>query len=107
MNEKYYVIAGNRDQYLNFIKKKSKELWHKGDTSISLSHFVEVNDVETLKGVSNPTGFFVGTWHKRNDIRPILTELFTTFSNHLQKAERIRQICDVLYELESKEMLYK
>lgn len=107
MNEKYYVIAGNRVQYLDFAQKKCDELWNAGNTSISLSHFVHVDDITKLKGVSNPTGFFIGTWYMRDDIRDILSQLFTCCSNHIKKAERIREICDMLVEIESKENLYK
>lgn len=74
MQEKYYVIAGTAIEAKEFIKRKSLEMWNNGETSISLSNFVYV-DVLTLKGVSDPHGFFVGTWRERKDINLILMQL--------------------------------
>lgn len=78
MNGKYYVIAGNALQAKEFIKRKALEMWNNGDTFISLSNFVYVADVLTLKGVSEPHGFFVGTWRERKDIMGILYQLMIT-----------------------------
>lgn len=72
MQGKYYVIAGNAVQAKDFIKRKSLEMWNSGLTSISLSNFIYVPDVVTLRGVSDPHGFFIGTWRERKDIKEIL-----------------------------------
>jgi hypothetical protein len=74
MNEKYFVIAGYRDQYLNFMKKKSEELWNQGNTSISLSHFIYAT-VDNIRGIRNPSGWFIGTWYERDDAYNILSLL--------------------------------
>jgi hypothetical protein len=74
MNEKYFVIAGYRDQYLNFMKKKSEELWNQGNTSISLSHFIYAT-VDNIRGIRNPSGWFIGTWYERDDAYDILYAL--------------------------------
>lgn len=78
MNGKYYVIAGNALQANEFIKRKAEEMWWAGYSSITLSNFVYVADVLTLKGVSEPHGFFVGTWRERQDILGILCQLMVT-----------------------------
>lgn len=72
MQGKYYVIAGNAIQGRDFTRRKALEMWNSGLTSISLSNFVYVFDVTVLRGVSDPHGFFIGTWRERKDIKEIL-----------------------------------
>jgi hypothetical protein len=43
MNEKYFVIAGNSGQYLDFAKRKAQDFWNLG-ISVSLSHFVYADE---------------------------------------------------------------
>ena len=95
MQGKYYVIAGNAIQAKEFIKRKSLEMWNKGDTFISLSHFVYVADVTTLRGVSDPHGFFIGTWRERKDIIEILYQLLIA----TQDKERAKKFIDLKYEI--------
>lgn len=68
---KYHVIAGNVFEFDRFIKKKSAEMWNEGNTSISMSDFVYVSSVETLRGLSKIQGFYVGTWKNRSDVMEI------------------------------------
>lgn len=68
---KYYVIAGNVFEFDRFIKKKSAEMWNEGNTSVSLSDFVYVSGVDTLNGLSEIQGFYVGTWKNRSDVMEI------------------------------------
>lgn len=68
---KYYVIAGNKFEADSFAKKKTLEMWNNGKTSISLSDFVYVSSVDTLRGLSEIQGFYVGTWKNRKDIEEI------------------------------------
>ena len=76
MSDKYYVVAGNHDQYKAFVHKKTQQLSEMGVTDISYSHFVYVGaDGFNLKGISNPHGWFYGTWRERSDIKNILTVL--------------------------------
>lgn len=75
MSDKYFVVAGNRDQYLNFIKRKTAELWNQGYTSVTLSHFVYATP-DSLRGCRNPGGWFIGTWYERPDAEEILKQLF-------------------------------
>lgn len=76
---KYYVVAGNRNEFQEFIHRKSGELWQAGK-DVSFSHFVYVDSEEKLAGVQNPHGWFYGTWRQRKDIR-ILLEVLHSRSN--------------------------
>lgn len=73
MNGKYFVVAGNYQQYKDFTKKKCDELWSQG-LEVSYSNFVYAT-VDSLKGYSNPHGWFYGTWKERADINLILLHL--------------------------------
>mgnify|MGYP003353190248 CR=1 FL=1 len=75
MNEKYYVVCGNYNEFSDFIHNKCRELYDKGDTSISLSHFVCVDSVEKLMGVREPKGWFYGTWKNNPNIEDIMITL--------------------------------
>jgi hypothetical protein len=75
MNDKYYVIAGDYNQFRTFILRKAMDMYQGGNTSITLSHFVYVSGPETLRGLRNPRGFFFGTWRKRTDLKYILPSL--------------------------------
>ena len=74
MNNKFYIIAGNHSQFLEFAKKKAQEMYNDGYTWVTLSNFVNVTVPTQLKGISNPHGWFVGTWKHNSNIRDILFE---------------------------------
>ena len=80
MAGKYLVVAGNRNEFQIFIKRKCQELWAPG-YNISMSNFVYVAGEDQLRGYSNPQGFFVGTWRERNDIEQILNILLVCMSD--------------------------
>lgn len=105
--EKYFVVCGSREQFNVFVKRKTDELWNKGHTSITFSHFVYVSGVDQIRGNSNPSGFFIGTWYMRDDIRDILSVLLTSCTNDIRKMETIGSMYDKLAEIESMENLYK
>ena len=75
MNEKYYVVCGNYNEFSDFIHKKSIELYNQGQTSISLSHFVHVDRADKLMGVFDPIGWFYGTWKNNPNIEEIMISL--------------------------------
>ena len=75
MNEKYYVICGNHQEFQNFVTQKAGDMWVAGNTSVSLSNFVYVNGTEQLRGISSPHGWFVGTWRDRKDLQEIIMQL--------------------------------
>lgn len=91
MNEKFFVVAGNRDQYLNFMKKKSEELWKQGYTSVTLSHFVYA-DTLSLRGNRNPSGWFIGTWYDRPDAVQIVQQLISQTDQSLKQTIFIKQM---------------
>ncbi len=88
---KYYIIAGNKQEFATFIKRKALELFNEGQTSISLSDFVYVSSPDTLIGMREPTGWFYGTWVKRTDISDILRQLLTSTTS-TEKCEKFLKI---------------
>ena len=87
MTEKYFVICGNRQEFQDFIVKKSADLWLLGHTSISMSNFVYVDDVMKLKGIQNPHGWFYGTWCDHTNLGEIIQQLCissTTYNDSLR-----------------------
>ena len=78
---KYFVVAGTREEFNKFIKEKALEMFGAGNTSVSLSDFVYAN-VDNLKGISDPRGFFIGTWRERLDALNIL--LILRMASHTQ-----------------------
>lgn len=77
MNDKIYVIAGNRIEYDMFIRRKSQQLWREGNTPISLSDFVFVHNRNQLRGRRNVHGYFVGTYYQRSDFQELKHEICT------------------------------
>jgi hypothetical protein len=61
MNDKYYILAGNRTEYSEFVLKKCVELQAAG-RDISMSHFIQLDDPMKLKGINYPHGWLVGNW---------------------------------------------
>jgi hypothetical protein len=68
---KYFVVAGTRQEFNNFIRQKAMELFGAGQTHISLSDFIYVTE-DSIRGHSEPHGWFIGTWRNRSDIKEIL-----------------------------------
>jgi hypothetical protein len=94
MNDKYYVIAGSHEEYKTFILRKAMEMTIDGNTSISLSDFVYVSEPETLRGLRNPHGFFVGTWQKKSDIKDILLTLYHQTDEGLTSRKILQRLCN-------------
>jgi hypothetical protein len=93
MSDKYFVISGNVHEFSVFIKKKCEELYAAGNTDISYSHFVYVADIFSLKGYSNPTGWFIGTWRERKDIDEIIVQLLMA-KNGFTKTEEFSSVLE-------------
>ena len=72
MNDHYYVIAGNFEQYRAFVKKKTAEAL---DQKLEYPNPNYVSGPEVFRGVRNPKGYFIGSWRQRKDIREILNLL--------------------------------
>lgn len=69
---KYYVVAGTKQEFDAYILSKSMLMFAAGETSISLSHFVYVSSPDTLRGIEDPRGWFIGSYKQRKDIRDII-----------------------------------
>ena len=72
---KFFVIAGNHEQARRWIRQECDRRWASGDTAVTLSDYIYVDDVSRIKGYSNPHGKFIGTWKERWDIREIVEQL--------------------------------
>lgn len=73
-SSKIFIIAGTHDEYLRWRSRNFPELLLNGEIS-KPTDIVYVSGAETLKGISNPTGRFIGTWYKRSNIEEILFQL--------------------------------
>jgi hypothetical protein len=52
---KNYIIAGNHAEYIDWLNRKI----------LSPSAHVYVSGPDTIRGIRNPHGRFIGTWYKR------------------------------------------
>jgi hypothetical protein len=75
MNEKIFIIAGNHNEYMQWVKKNLQEDLIK---PISLSNIVYVNNVERLRGHREVHGYFIGTFRDRPDIHDIVNQIRLT-----------------------------
>ena len=76
-SEKLFIVAGTRQEYEFFIRRKADELAKTG-YPISLSHFVYVSGYETLRGQRDIHGWFYGTYRQRKDIKDIVMQIRVT-----------------------------
>ena len=77
---KTYVIAGNNQQFTDFVKNKLlKEFDHSIANDIpfnkSMSDYVYVREPHQLVGITNPKGYLIGTWKELPNIKNILINL--------------------------------
>jgi hypothetical protein len=87
MNQKYFIVTGNYDQFRIFSEKKRRELWNSG-TVVEQTDFIYAN-TESIRGYRNPRGWFWGTWRDRKDIDEIITHLRIYHSNQNVVLERL------------------
>jgi hypothetical protein len=67
-----FVIAGNHQEYINFLR----------DRNYYTTDYRYVTNANSLRGVMDPHGFFVGTWDKREDRDQILSQLWMCTKTH-------------------------
>jgi hypothetical protein len=60
----YFVVAGNYEQYRNWMNIARR--------SDSGTDYRYVDGVDNIRGQSDIRGIFIGTWYKRHDITSIL-----------------------------------
>jgi hypothetical protein len=95
---KTYVIAGNNQQFTDFVKRKlMEEFDHSIANDIpfngSMSDYVYIREPRRLVGVNNPKGYLVGTWRELPEIRSILINLQIATKG---RAPIIRELYDSL-----------
>lgn len=94
---KYYVIAGTFFQYKEYKNLHYPEMLLNRQIE-NVSDIVYVTTVDTIKGVSNPNGIFIGTWYNRSDIGPILLQLLIS-STTTSKQDSIKSAMNILQDL--------
>lgn len=81
---KKFVIAGNHDQAMAWIKSDITKQATIDGRWRSISDYIIVSGIDNIKGFSNPHGVFVGTWRSRTDIVQIV-ECLLMSSIHVNK----------------------
>ena len=81
---KIFVIAGTREEAMRWAKLDLERSWS-AYSSRSMSDYVYVSDVTSIKGYGNPHGVFVGNWLGRPDIFEIVEALMLA-STHVNPA---------------------
>ena len=106
MNGKYFVVAGNKSEYLKFVEQKCQEHWAMNNTqNLSYSNFVYAT-ADNLRGYRNPSGWFIHSWYMRDDIHDIFTQLRVACDDPV-KSQQIQKLYNKLIEIECNENLYK
>ena len=62
---KKFAIAGNSNQFYDWMRK----------TNRSHTDWIYVSGPDTLKGISDPHGVFIGTWYERPDMLEVIQTL--------------------------------
>ena len=75
MTNKIYVITCFRSHFEEYIRKDTRKRWNQGDTSASYSDYVYVVNTDTLRGLRDIHGVFVGNYHVRADLPEIIMML--------------------------------
>ena len=70
-----YVVAGTADEAYNYINRKIAERVSNGENISRISEYKYVDSVNSIRGIRNPTGVFIGTWRERKDIFDIVSVL--------------------------------
>lgn len=89
---KYFVISGTHDQFSEWRRRNGTELLLNHQIE-NLSDIVYVAGADTLKGTSNPTGVFIGTWYTRADMLEVLTQLRVATTD-IEKMKVLSQVLD-------------
>ncbi len=67
-----YIVAGNFKEYTEYVDRKHYE-WLKPDsnTLVSPYFYINVSNVDKLRGLNKIQGFFIGSYEQRADIDEI------------------------------------
>lgn len=74
-----YVIAGNKKEYDDFIRKYE----------LNINEHKYVYDAITVRGTSNPQGYFVGSWRDRDDISDILETMWLCMRTENKEFDKV------------------
>jgi hypothetical protein len=86
MNKYLYIIAGNRNEFAEYVHRKVSEM------DIAASTYRYVVDINSIRGLINPVGAFIGTWKERKDIVEIVAYLRSATNNGNPSLDRIYQM---------------
>ena len=75
MTNKIFIVAGNHAEYNEWVRENIDRFYDK-NTSISLSDFVYVRDIDTLRGHREVHGYYIGSHKNRPDIKQIQEAIF-------------------------------
>lgn len=80
MTKTYYVVAGSYEEFKVWRDEKVQTLIKENSPEalkdlLEFVRFTYVFDVKVLTGVTDPKGYFYGTWRERPDIREVLEYL--------------------------------
>lgn len=95
---KIYVIAGNMFEAERWIKDHLEKRSLNGETTLSRSEYVYVRDPSILRGIKNPSGYFVGSWRKRSDIYEVVLTILSR-THHDKKTSMVSNLWRVWYAL--------
>jgi hypothetical protein len=79
-----YVVAGNHKEYIDFLR----------DRNYNPIEYRYIDNANSLRGIMDPHGFFVGTWDKRLDRDQILSQLWMCTKTHNPQLEDIIEEVD-------------
>ena len=69
MNKKLFIVAGNHEQYKQWLKTNWDRIQQMGITR--RLDVIYVSGPDTFRGCANVHGFFIGTFRNRQDIKQI------------------------------------
>lgn len=72
MTNKTYVITCSRSYFEEYKRENTRKRWDAGDTSASYSDYVYVWNKDTLRGLRDIHGVFVGDYRMRADLPEII-----------------------------------
>ena len=82
-----YVIAGNRNEYQEYSRSDRRDY---------LKTYYYVRDVDSLRGLRNPDGVFIGSFKNRPDIKELLQYLYNAMDNPIKQ----KKILDIIQSIQ-------
>ena len=92
----YYVIAYDYKEALDWVQKNKEQLYQDGTMQVGEARYV--TNVETLKGMTNPNGIFVGRWYLRKDIEEILEALHYCMVDRHDKTMQLQRVYQIYHD---------